>query len=282
MNEQALKERIKHIAKFEERTFHQVWRDLTLQRLLVRLSQSSYTNQLIFKGGLLLAHYIYLGRETKDMDLQTEHYTINKETMKAIFKKICQVKINDGFRYTFSTLSILNMEHMHHPGYRVHLNLTFGTIKDRIQIDVALGEIREAKKKSLKLSQYKGVPVFEDKIPLWTYPLETTFAEKLKSTVIRGGTNSRMKDYHDLLLLCREKNIFNFEKLRKDVSISFRNVSKSVPVKFSNDELNNLQKLWTDHRNGLYKIANRLDLPIHIKDIVTEINHWLSKNNIFT
>ena len=37
MNEQALKKRIKHIAKVEGRVFNQVWRDLTLERFLIRL-----------------------------------------------------------------------------------------------------------------------------------------------------------------------------------------------------------------------------------------------------
>lgn len=56
MNEQALKERLKHIAQFEKRTFYQVWRDLTLQRLLVRLSQSIYKDQFIFK----VAYYLLI------------------------------------------------------------------------------------------------------------------------------------------------------------------------------------------------------------------------------
>jgi len=71
MNEQALKERIKHIASSENLKFNQVWRELILERLLIRLACSSYNNQLIFKGGLLLSYYITLGRETRDMDLQT-------------------------------------------------------------------------------------------------------------------------------------------------------------------------------------------------------------------
>ena len=50
MNEQALKERIKYIARTEGRVFNQVWRILILERLLVRLSHSSYSEQFIFKG----------------------------------------------------------------------------------------------------------------------------------------------------------------------------------------------------------------------------------------
>ena len=48
MNEQALKERIKYIAHSENRKFNQVWRDLILERLLIRLARSSYSDQFVF------------------------------------------------------------------------------------------------------------------------------------------------------------------------------------------------------------------------------------------
>ena len=281
MNEQALKERIKHIAKLENRTFNQVWKDLAMERLLVRLSGSAYREKFIFKGGLLLARYVlYIGRETKDIDLQTTQLDISEKILKEIFMQICQIKVNDGFCYNVFNIEILNMEHMNYPGYRVDLNLTFGTMKDRIQVDVAVGDILEFKQSLLKLCQYRGEPIFEEKISLSTYPVETIFADKLESIIFRGSTNSRMKDYHDLLVLCREKNIFNFMKLKRDISVSLKKLSKPLPIKFSNRELNDLQKLWAIHQKGLYKTAERLNFPAHIKDVVNEINSWLLKNKI--
>ena len=282
MNEQALKERIKYIADFENRKFNQIWRDLILERLLIRLARSPYNNQLIFKGGLLLSYYIKLGRETRDMDLQTIQLDMDAFKMEKVFRQICQVKVSDGFVYTFSNIDELNMEHMHYPGYRVHLDLAFGKMKDRIQADIAVGNVLESKQESLELYQYKGKPIFEKNVPLQVYPIETIFTEKLESIITRGGVNSRMKDYHDLVLLCREEDIFNFVKLRKNISTSFKNknISKSFPVRFSDNELSKLQKLWTSHRNGLQEIAEHLKLPIHIKDAINETNDWLLKNKI--
>ena len=63
MNEQALKERIKYIARSEGRVFNQIWRILILERLLVRLSHSSYSEQFIFKGGLLLSYGVVAYKE---------------------------------------------------------------------------------------------------------------------------------------------------------------------------------------------------------------------------
>jgi hypothetical protein len=66
MNEQSLKDRLKKIAQKEKRTFNEVWRRLILERFLVRLSKSKYIDKFIFKGGLLLSHYLDIGRETHE------------------------------------------------------------------------------------------------------------------------------------------------------------------------------------------------------------------------
>ena len=68
MNEAALKARLKFIAQERLKTFNEVWKQLLLERFLARLSRSTYREQFIFKGGLLLAQYMDLGRETTDID----------------------------------------------------------------------------------------------------------------------------------------------------------------------------------------------------------------------
>lgn len=68
MNEEALKYRLKSIAKEKEQTFNQVWKQFLLERFLARLANSEHQEKFIFKGGLLLANYISIGRETMDID----------------------------------------------------------------------------------------------------------------------------------------------------------------------------------------------------------------------
>lgn len=69
MNEQALKVRLKHIAKESDKSFNEIWKLLVLERFLARLSRSEYSDKFIFKGGLLLSYYVVIGRETTDIDL---------------------------------------------------------------------------------------------------------------------------------------------------------------------------------------------------------------------
>ena len=282
MNEQALKERIKYIAHSEGRVFNQVWRILILERLLVRLSYSSYNEQFIFKGGLLLSYYITLGRETKDADFTTRKQNINAFQIEEAFREIVKADVKDGFTYTLSGVDLLPERNVEHKCYRINLSLKFGNMKDRIQLDVGVGDIVEPKQDSLELYQYKGKPIFEGAVSLQVYPLETIFAEKIDSVVSRADTNSRMKDYHDLVLLCREKNIFNFPKLKKEITRTFKNrkTTKTFPINFSEDAITKLQRLWIGHRNRLRINADSLGLPIHIKNAIREINDWLLKNKI--
>lgn len=282
MNEQALKERIKYIARSEGRVFNQIWRILILERLLVRLSHSSYSEQFIFKGGLLLSYYITLGRETKDADFTTKEQSISVSQIEEAFQEIAQIDVKDGFSYTFSGIDLLPVKDVGHTCYRINIGLKFGNMKDRIQLDVGVGDIVEPKKESLELYQYKGNPIFEGTVSLQVYPIERIFSEKIDSVVSRADTNSRMKDYHDLILLCREKNIFNFQKLKKEINLTLKNrkTEKVFPINFSEDAITKLQRLWIGHRNRLQVNADNLGLPIHIKDAINEINNWLLKNKI--
>ena len=283
MNEQALKDRLKAIVEIEKRTFNEVWRRLILERLLVRLSNSGHSEKFIFKGGLLLSHYLEIGRETKDADFLVTQLDVERANIEKAFREICAVAVGDGFSFSFSGMSLLDQPHMNYPGFRVSLNLKFGDkMKDRIQVDIGVGDVVDPKLESLELYQYKGKPIFEGSVSLRVYPVETIFAEKLETIISKGAANSRMKDYHDLLLLCREKGLLKTPKLKEDVVKTFENrkTKLDLPIHFTADNYVLLQQLWAAHCRGLEKITGELKLPEKIKELVTEVNDWLIRNKI--
>ncbi len=283
MNEQALKERLKTIANIERRTFNEVWRGMVLERLLVRISHSKHSKNFIFKGGLLLSYYLAIGRETKDADFLATELDANIPNIEKAFQEICAVGINDGFVFSYSNIAPLEQPHMNYPGFRVSLDLKFtGKMKDRIQVHIGVGDVVEPKEKSFELYQYKGKPIFEGSVSLRVYPIETIFAEKLETIISKGAANSRMKDYHDLLLLCREENIISVSKLINDISKTFRNrkTELTIPLNFSKESYVLMQQLWAGHRRGLEKIADKLNIPANIENLVSELNYWLANNEI--
>ena len=134
LSENALKERLKFIANERQLTFNEVWKNLLLERFLARLSQSEYRDKLIFKGGLLLAHYIELGRETIDVDFSLRKFKIDSANYKQLFSEIVSVSVEDGFSFAVASMESLVQPHMEYVGYRISLAAKFNRMKDRMQL----------------------------------------------------------------------------------------------------------------------------------------------------
>ena len=88
MNEAALKERLKTIATAKETTLNKVWKQLLLERFLARLSESPYQDKFIFKGGLLLAQYIAINRETIDIDFLMTKIKSEMQNIEKLMKEV--------------------------------------------------------------------------------------------------------------------------------------------------------------------------------------------------
>lgn len=103
---------------------------------------------------------------------------------------------------------------------------------------------------------------------------EQALQDKLESIISRKGINSRMKDFHDILLMCREKNLIDVEKLKSSINNTFQNrkTEKEIPIKFLPQEYAQLQPRWAHHLQLLGQTAKTLNFPEKIKDLVDEIN----------
>lgn len=275
MNEQALKERLKKIAKDQNRSFQEVWKSLLLERFLARLSCSQYHRSFIFKGGLLLSYYLRIARETIDIDLLARHLNSEVKHIEAMFISLCALEVNDGFLFAFGGIKELDHNHMSYPGFRAKLDVKFGEMKDRIQIDIGVGDKVEPAQISWEPILYRNKPLFEGAISLSSYPVETIFTEKLETVISRGVLNSRMKDYHDILLLCRNFSIFDLDHLKSSVLSTFENrgTNLEIPIVFSGDDYESLQSLWVFHLRSLDQSdVNFLKLPEKISELIEEVN----------
>lgn len=278
MNEQALKDRLQTISKQKGIHFNDCWKKLLLERFLVRLSRSKHVDKFIFKGGFLLAYMMEIGRETMDLDFLLTNMTANEEKIVEAIQEVILTTSEDGFSFSYVGIEPLEQHHMDYSGYRISLKVEFGCMRDKIQIDVGIGDIVTPTNRDLHLFAYKGKPMFEEEISLLVYPPETIFAEKLETVLSKGTINSRMKDYHDLLLLARNPSLIQLKTLEKAIQSTFKNRgTKFELIKFDAEEFKPLQRLWSAHLRGLGKIAQDLDLPQEISGSIQEINSYLSK-----
>lgn len=274
INEQALKDRLQMIAKEKGIPFNSCWKQLLLERFLARLGRSAYADKLIFKGGFLLSYIMKIGRETVDLDFLLTRIKAEKEVLEVICQEIGDTPLEDGFTFSFAGVELLSQPHMDYPGYRIKFDVRFAKMKDKIHIDVGIGDVVEPQTLKIKLFQYRGQPFFEDAVSLLVYPVETIFAEKLETVLSKGSRNSRMKDYHDLLLLVRSEEIIESKKLKSALAKTFENRGTTLSsIQFDATGLKSLQQLWTAHLHGLGDITKDLDLPKSIETAIEEINH---------
>jgi predicted nucleotidyltransferase component of viral defense system len=281
MNETALKERLKIIALEKDTTVNNVWKQLLLERFLARLSHSSYQNNFIFKGGLLLAKYIDIKRETTDIDFLIDKITSEKAKIEAIIKDITEINFEDHFYFKWSSLEELHQPHMEYIGFRVTLDANFGKMRDKIQIDIGVGDIVDPLEISFEPFEYRGKPMFSGEISLYVYPPEAIFAEKYETIISKGPINSRMKDYHDLILMIREKNFIEVRKLVVTIAATFnRRKTQLISIQFDKKEILGLEKFWSNHLRALGKYKNILNLPETIEEVITELNDWMKDNEI--
>lgn len=276
IKEQALKDRLQTIARERNIHFNTCWKHLILERFLSRLAGSTHSNKFIFKGGFLLSYLMEIGRETTDLDFLLTRMKTEKYDLQKTFMEIISIQSGDGFTFSFDSIEQLNQPHMEYPGYRVVLATSFAKMKDKIHVDVGVGDAVEPLTREIPFVQYRGNPFFESAVSLLAYPIETIFSEKLETILSKGANNSRMKDYHDLILLIRKEGMLNLEQLKEAVAKTFSNRGTILrSVQFDGASLKNIQRLWAAHLYGLGDNAQDFDLPKEISAVIEEVNKYV-------
>ena len=277
--ESSLKDKVKQIAKDQGRTFNQIWQRFVLERFLARLARSTFREQLVFKGGMLLAYYVELGRETTDLDFLFKGISKNID---AVMNEISTIKLDDGF--DFELLKIDDVDHIQtpYPGYVVELLARCGDTKTKIFIDIGIGDVVLQQEFSISLSKTKKGAIFESDISILAYPPESIFAEKLETACFRGIENSRMKDFHDLWIMALSSPplVTDYKKLKAALEKTFSNRGTKlslIPLD-SNDGYSKQEQYWQAHLRSLGDSKTKNALPGSFEELVQEMNQWLKSN----
>lgn len=106
----------------------------------------------------------------------------------------------------------------------------------------------------------------------------------LETIISKGAINSRIKDYHDVILIIREDGLIDSKKLKKTVPTTFahRQTAMKFPVSFDAQGTESLERLWRNHLNRLGKFKQTLGLPETIKLVLQEINGWMAQQGFIS
>ena len=171
-----------------------------LERFLYRLSQSSFKERFILKGGFLLVGMgIPQSRTTRDVDF-LGLMNGDLDVVSMAIRQIGGLAINDGLVYEFNNLnSEVISDRFDYPGLRLKFTACLGKARMPMQIDVGFGDA------VIPAAIEMTFPTLLDMEPpvVRAYSTETIVAEKFEASLYLATLNSRMKDFYDIWMLSR-------------------------------------------------------------------------------
>lgn len=167
-----------------------------------RLTRSEYAENLILKGGVLLAA-LNARRPTRDIDLAARTLRNTEAEVLTLVQKIAGISLDDGMEFDpdRATAEIIREED-EHSGIRVTLGGALSRAVTRLHVDVNVGDPIWPE------PQWVNLPwLLDGVLEVRGYPLEMVLAEKLSTAIARGTANTRWRDFVDLYVLAQRHDI---------------------------------------------------------------------------
>lgn len=186
------------------------------ERFLLRVQASPYKDKLILKGGFLLGTiYKIENRTTKDLDALVKDIAADRESVKSMLEEIITIDLNDDVSFELGNFS--NSQHERkYTGFRAKLTMQHlnSTAKIAFDLDLGVGDVVTPEPKVLTFNlTFKEQKGENERITMYSYPIETVLAEKVETIFALGIQNTRMKDFYDIHLLLNDPNKPSLENL---------------------------------------------------------------------
>lgn len=111
-------------------------RNFMLERFLERITVSSYKNNFILKGGMLIASMVGIGtRTTMDMDATIKGQKLSESEITTMIQDILKTQIDDGAMFSFQSIEETR-EEADYPGFRVSIRAIFDKTRQTLKIDI--------------------------------------------------------------------------------------------------------------------------------------------------
>ena len=202
MNSQSIKDKLKNIARNNNRLYQEVLTVFALERTIYRISISEYRENFTLKGGIFL-YALYeknYPRSTADIDLMAEKINGSENSMRTVFSEIFSISCDDGIEYDYKSLAIKKITKLdEYQGVNVSIKASLGNIRIPVSIDIGFGDVIVPERTEIDF------PVLLDlEVPhVYSYSIESTLAEKFEAIVSLGLANSRYKDFYDIYVILR-------------------------------------------------------------------------------
>ncbi len=173
-----------------------------LERFLFRVGASQHREQLVLKGGMLLAA-LDERRPTRDVDLLALATDNDVASITDLIRQVLTVESDDGvaFDMTALTTGVIREDDVY-TGVRAAVPAHIHRARQPLRIDVNVGDPITPAPVEITYPAILG-----DAFTVVGYPIETVLAEKIVTMIDRGDTTTRERDFADVTLLIRRHPI---------------------------------------------------------------------------
>ena len=194
-----LKGAIRNLAKKKGIHAQEVLQIFMFERIMERLSVSSYKDRFILKGGLLISAILGVAeRTTMDMDTTVKGFPMDEQSIRKAISEILAQPVDDGIEFRLLDLTPIR-EDDEYENFRASIQAVYGKMKIPMKIDITTGD-----KITPKEIQFSYPFLFDDRrVMVKAYTQETILAEKYETIIRRNVGNTRARDFYDLHLLYR-------------------------------------------------------------------------------
>jgi len=254
-------------ARSEARPTDELLSLYALEGFLGRLALSRHLDNLVLKGGVLLAAYD-TRRPTNDIDFQAQALANDADIVLQIVREICDIDRDDGLIYDVAaaTAEVIR-EGDEYSGVRVVMTGHLAKANIRFHVDVNVGDPVWPAPTNIDMPLLLG-----GSIELRGYPLEMVHAEKIVTAVQRGIANTRWRDFADIYLLSRRHEIDGARQRRSTVTVA---AHRSVTIEPLAEALAGFAE-YAQSRWANWVRKQRLDdrLPADFANLLAEIRRF--------
>ena len=199
MTDASMKARVRNLARQTGLSPQIVLQMHLLERLLERFSKSCYAENIVLKGGMLIASMAGITqRTTMDMDATVTGMPVDEEHVRKMLEEVCSLSGVNPISFELSRIESIREED-EYPGFRAHIAAQFGKVRASLKVDITTGDSIVP-----GALRYPYSPILGgDDIPVLSYAPETVLAEKFETIIRRGELNGRARDFYDAVLLTR-------------------------------------------------------------------------------
>lgn len=189
------------------------------ERLLYRISISSYKRNFILKGGLLLSAIIGKDRRTSnDMDTLIKDIELENKILISVLNNITAIDCDDGITFKINSIKDIRINDIYGG-----INMVLIANKEDLEIPLSI-DITTKDPITPKEIEFGYKCLLEEKyISIMAFTKETIIAEKFQFLIEQLDNSKRVKDFYDLYILITEHwKCINEKNLKRAIKNTFK------------------------------------------------------------